>query len=47
MVQEVFCKTSILNYKAQVVATDIEKCYIYNDAEVPLYPTLVKTIKWC
>ena len=30
--------------KAQVVAREIEKCYIFNDMEVPLYPTLAKTI---
>ena len=30
--------------KSKVIATRIEKCYIFDDAELPLYLTLVKTI---
>ena len=30
--------------KSQVIATEIEKCYFFDDAEVPIYLTLVKTI---
>ena len=30
--------------KTQVIAIEIEKCYIFDGAEVPLYPTLVKKI---
>ena len=29
--------------KSQIIATAIKKCYIFYDAEVPLYPTLVRT----
>ena len=39
-----FVKHQDENDKAQVITTAIEKCYIFDNAEVPLYPTLVKPI---
>ena len=39
-----FAKYQDKKDKAQVIATAIEKLYIFDDAGVPLYPTLVKTI---
>ena len=42
--KELFAKHQDEKYKAQVIATVIEKCHIFDDAEVTLYPTLVETI---
>ena len=39
-----FAKHKDEKAKAHIIATAIEKCYIFDDAEVPLYPTLVKNI---
>ena len=39
-----FAKHKDEKAKAHIIATAIEKCYIFDDAEVPLYPTLVKKI---
>ena len=44
MVQGVVCKNKYEKYKAQVIDTAVEKCYIFDDEEVPLYPTLVNKI---
>ena len=32
------------NDKTQAIAMTIKKCYIFDDVEVTIYPTLVKTI---
>ena len=42
--KEFFAKHKDEKDKAQVIATAIEKCYIFDDEGVPLYPTLVKKI---
>ena len=34
--RELFAKKQDEKDKAKVIATEIEKCYIFNDAEVPL-----------
>ena len=41
--KDLFAKHQDEKDKAQVIATAIVKCHIFDDAEVPLYPTLVKT----
>ena len=38
-----FAKPQDKKEKAEVVATVIEKYYIFNDTEVLIYPTLLKT----
>ena len=44
IVKELLVKHQYKKYKAWVIATAIEKCYIFDNAGVPLYPTLVKTV---
>ena len=39
-----FAKHQYKKDKALVIATSIKKCHIFNEAEVTLYPTLVKTV---
>ena len=41
--KELFAKPQDKKEKAEVVATVIEKYYIFNDTEVLIYPTLLKT----
>ena len=42
--KELFAKHQDRKYRSYVIATAIENCYILDEAEVPIYPTLVKTI---
>ena len=42
--RDLFAKHQNENDKSQVIATDIKIYYIFDDSEVPLYPTLVKAI---
>ena len=42
--KDLFAEHQYEKDKLHVIDTAIEKCYIFNNAEVPLYPTLVKTI---
>ena len=42
--KELFEKYQDEKEKAEVIATTIKKCYIFDDARVPLYPNVVITI---
>ena len=42
--RELFAKHQDKKDKSQVITTAIEKCYIFDDSEVPLHPTLAKII---
>lgn len=42
--KDFFAKHQYEKEKSQFIATAIKKFYIFDDAEVPLYPTLVKII---
>ena len=42
--RDIFAKHQDEKDKAQVIVTYIKKYSIFDDSEVPLYPTLVKTI---
>ena len=42
--KELFAKHQDEKDKAWFIATEIEKIYIFDDVEFPLYPTLVKKI---
>ena len=39
-----FAKHQDKEDKSQIISTAIKNCFILDGAEVPLYPTLVKTI---